>query len=82
MAGYYLTRHVVQPDIGLAAEAIAHHKDKKAQERDIEESMAPSQTLEDQNSDQELKESVSKQAAASGSSDPPHPYTEEPVRAL
>lgn len=32
MAGYYITRHVVQPGVGLAAEIIGHRKSKKSRD--------------------------------------------------
>jgi hypothetical protein len=37
MAGYYITRHVVQPGVGLVSEAIAHQKAKKASGQIVEE---------------------------------------------
>ncbi|KAK5481750.1 hypothetical protein LTR55_006631 [Exophiala xenobiotica] len=39
MAGYYITRHVVQPGVGLVSEAIAHRKAKKASGQIVEENI-------------------------------------------
>ncbi|KAK5452824.1 hypothetical protein LTS15_006972 [Exophiala xenobiotica] len=39
MAGYYITRHVVQPGVGLVSEAIAHQKAKKAFGQIVEENI-------------------------------------------
>ena len=37
MAGRYVTMHIVQPGVGLVAEAIAHRKAKKSQQEEVEE---------------------------------------------
>lgn len=47
MAGYYITRHVVQPGVGLVAEAIAHRKAKKSQQQGLEDTVTSSAIVSD-----------------------------------
>ena len=80
MAGYYITRHVLQPSVGLVAEAVAHHKAKKSQQDELEEVLSPTDdVVEDTRySSLETTPSSSKQKNVPSTrySEEPPPYDE------